>query len=161
MEEYAAFNFKAFLWTNTLEAAIYVYCRVTICHEDVDSGCPAGPSGNSTKKRDVASPDSLLVASRPIFISKSKKKSCEESNGGCSDMCEMRNDDVMCMCYERRSLAEDGETCQDVEKYEVVASEGDWSFLVYVIAAFVIVVVCLLVWSKKDGKSKDGFQSLI
>ncbi|CAK8682204.1 unnamed protein product [Clavelina lepadiformis] len=77
-------------------------------------------------------------------------------------MCnEMRNDDVMCMCYERRSLAEDGETCQDVEKYEVVAGEGDWSFLVCVIAAFVIVVGCLLVWSKKNGKSKDGFPSLI
>ncbi|XP_076811340.1 uncharacterized protein LOC143457209 isoform X2 [Clavelina lepadiformis] len=161
MEEYAAFNFKAFVWSNNLEAAIYVYCRVTICHEDVESGCPAGPSGNSTKKRDVASPDSLLVASGPIFISKSKKKSCEESNGGCSDVCEMRNDDVMCMCYERRSLAEDGETCQDVDKYEVVVGEGDWSFLVCVIAAFVIVVGCLLVWSKKDRKSKDGFPSLI
>ncbi|XP_076810342.1 alpha-tectorin-like [Clavelina lepadiformis] len=157
MEEYAAFNFKAFVWSNNLEGAIYVYCRVTICHEDVDSGCPAGPSGNQTKKRDVASPDSLLVASGPIFISKSKKKSCEESNGGCSDVCEMRNDDVICMCYERRSLAEDGETCQDVEKYEVVAVGDDWTFLVYVIAAFVIVVGCLFVWSKKDGKSKDGF----
>ncbi|CAK8684981.1 unnamed protein product [Clavelina lepadiformis] len=78
MEDFAAFNFKAFLWTNNLEAAIYVYCRVTICHEDVESGCPAAPSGNQTKKRDVASPDSLLVASGPIFISKSKKKSCEE-----------------------------------------------------------------------------------
>ena len=49
----------------------------------------------------------------------------------------------------------------DVEKYEVVAGEGDWSFLVCVIAAFVIVVGCLIVWSKKDGKSKDGFPSLI
>ncbi|CAK8682247.1 unnamed protein product [Clavelina lepadiformis] len=161
MEDFAAFNFKAFVWTNNEEAAIYVYCRVTICHEDVDSGCPAGPSGNSTKKRDVASPDSLLVASGPIFISKIKKKSCEESNGGCSDVCEMRNDDVMCMCYDRRSLAEDGETCQDAEKYELVAGEGDWSFLVCVIAAFVIVVGCLLVWSKKGGKSKNGFPSLI
>ncbi|CAK8682362.1 unnamed protein product [Clavelina lepadiformis] len=161
MEDYAAFNFKAFVWSTNEEEAIYVYCRVTICHEDVDSGCPAGPSGNSTKKRDVASPDSLLVASGPIFISKSKKKSCEESNGGCSDVCEMRNDDVMCMCYERRSLAEDGETCQDVEKYEVVAVGDDWTFLVCVIAAFVIVVGCLFVWSKKGGKSKDGFPSLI
>ncbi|CAK8682298.1 unnamed protein product [Clavelina lepadiformis] len=161
MEDFAAFNFKAFVWSNNLEGAIYVYCRVTICHENVDSGCPAGPSGNQTKKRDVASPDSLLVASGPIFISKSKKKSCEESNGGCSDVCEMRNDDVMCMCYDRRSLAEDGETCQDAEKYELVAGEGDWSFLVCVIAAFVIVVGCLLVWSKKGGKSKNGFPSLI
>ena len=89
-------------------------------------------------------------------------------------MCEMRNDDVICMCYDDRFLVEDGKTCQGkmktilrffviiltsfimsgVEKYEVVAVGDDWTFLVYVIAAFVIVIGCLFVWSKKDGKNK-------
>ncbi|CAK8682182.1 unnamed protein product [Clavelina lepadiformis] len=161
LDQYAGFHFKSFVWSENEEGAVYVYCRVTICHEDVDSTCPDEPNCAKKRKRDVASSDSLLVASGPIFISKSKKKSCEESNGGCSDVCEMRNDDVICMCYDDRFLVEDGKTCQGVEKYEVVAVGDDWTFLVYVIAAFVIVVGCLFVWSKKDGKNKDGLQRLI
>ncbi|XP_076810120.1 uncharacterized protein LOC143452867 [Clavelina lepadiformis] len=161
LEKNATFNFKSFVWSENEEQAIYVYCRVTICHEDVDSGCPAAPGCTKKRKRDVSSPDSLLVASGPIFIKNSRKKSCEQSNGGCSDVCEMRNDDVICMCYDGKFLGEDGKTCQGVEKYEVIEGGSDSWILVGVIAAFFIVVGCLFVWSKKDGKSRDGTRPLI
>ncbi|XP_076810119.1 uncharacterized protein LOC143452866 [Clavelina lepadiformis] len=161
MEKNATFNFKSFVWSENAEGAIYVYCRVTICHEDVDSGCPAAPGCTKKRKREVSSPDSLLVSSGPIFIKNSRKKSCEQSNGGCSDVCEMRNDDVICLCYDGKFLGEDEKTCQGVEKYEIIDGGSDSWTLVGVIAAFFIVVGCLFAWSKKDGKSGDGSRHLI
>ena len=48
-----------------------------------------------------------------------------------------------------------------VEKYEVIEGGSDSWILVGVIAAFFIVVGCLFVWSKKDGKGGDGSRHLI
>ena len=37
--KYSTFKFRSFVWTQDQEQAIYVYCDVTICHNDVGSGC--------------------------------------------------------------------------------------------------------------------------
>ncbi|XP_076808926.1 uncharacterized protein LOC143452006 isoform X1 [Clavelina lepadiformis] len=158
---YAAFRFRSFVWTNYDTQTIYVYCHVTICHNDVDPGCLAWPSCSRKRKRHVSTSDSLLIASRPIFISKREAISCEEANGGCSDTCEMRNDDVRCNCHPGRVLLGDGRTCQGVENSDIVAGRGSLVILACVITAVVFLVCFLLVWSKEDMKQKNGFRRVI
>ncbi|XP_076804656.1 uncharacterized protein LOC143448694 [Clavelina lepadiformis] len=80
--KYSIFKFRSFVWTLNQEQAIYVYCDVTICHNDVGFGCDSQPAcpGDKRRKRDLESSQSQhrVVASGPIFIAQNKKKYCEQ-----------------------------------------------------------------------------------
>ncbi|CAK8691415.1 unnamed protein product [Clavelina lepadiformis] len=158
--KYSIFKFRSFVWTLNQEQAIYVYCDVTICHNDVGSGCDSQPEcpGDKRRKRDLESSQSQhrVVASGPIFIAQNKKEKCEELNGGCSDLCELRHDDVICSCYNGRKLQENGKTCEEAENHELVEifEEKNDSILLAAVALVALVTIVVGVVLKQRSRSK-------
>ncbi|XP_076806472.1 uncharacterized protein LOC143449989 isoform X2 [Clavelina lepadiformis] len=158
--KYSTFKFRSFVWTQDQEQAIYVYCDVTICHNDVGSGCASQPAcpGDKRRKRDLESSQSQhrVVASGPIFIAQNRKEKCEEFNGGCSDVCELRHDDVICSCYNGRKLQENGKICE-AENHELVEifEEKNDSILFAAVALVALVTIVVGIVLKQRSKSKN------
>ncbi|CAK8683038.1 unnamed protein product [Clavelina lepadiformis] len=159
--KYSTFKFRSFVWTQDQDQAIYVYCDVTICHNDVGSGCASQPAcpGDKRRKRDLESSQSQhrVVASGPIFIAQNKKENCEEFNGGCSDVCELRHYDVICSCYNGRKLQENGKICEEAENNELVEifEDKNDSILLAAVALVALVTIVVGVVLKQRSKSKN------
>ncbi|XP_076804649.1 uncharacterized protein LOC143448687 [Clavelina lepadiformis] len=159
--KYSTFKFRSFVWTQDQEQAIYVYCDVTICHNDVGSGCASQPAcpGDKRRKRDLESSQSQhrVVASGPIFIAQNKKEKCEEFNGGCSDVCELRHDDVICSCYNERKLQEMERLVKvEAENHKLVEifEEKNDSILLAAVALVALITIVVGVVLKQRSRSK-------
>ncbi|XP_076801163.1 alpha-tectorin-like [Clavelina lepadiformis] len=108
------FRFKAFVWTGvSLDSqAIYVHCAVTVCYNDTTSHCTDLSCPVSRKRRNSENDImTATVSSKPIFL-QTKEPICLKDNGGCSDVCDMREGKVVCSCRSGRKILEDGKSCQ-------------------------------------------------
>ncbi|CAK8694481.1 unnamed protein product [Clavelina lepadiformis] len=108
------FRFKAFVWTGvSLDSqAIYVHCAVTVCYNDTTSHCTDLSCPVSRKRRNSENDImTATVSSKPIFL-QTKEPTCLKDNGGCSDVCDMREGKVVCSCHSGRKILEDGKSCQ-------------------------------------------------
>ncbi|CAK8694483.1 unnamed protein product [Clavelina lepadiformis] len=108
------FRFKAFVWTRIpLDSqAIYVHCAVTVCYNDTRSHCTDLNCPSSRKRRDMQHDImKATVSSKPIFL-QTREPTCIKDNGGCSDVCDMREEKVVCSCRSGRKILEDGKSCQ-------------------------------------------------
>ncbi|CAK8684803.1 unnamed protein product [Clavelina lepadiformis] len=157
---FAAFKFRSFVWTGAIEEEIYLHCEVTLCFNSDDDPCPPRPSCAKKRRRRDSVDDGfksrVISTSQPLRIRQNEKESCEKENGGCSDVCEMRSADVMCLCYVGRKLAKDGKSCQD-KASEVLeireANDQSNVLLALVMIATVICALGLVLKLKGNGKT--------
>ncbi|XP_076801610.1 uncharacterized protein LOC143446046 [Clavelina lepadiformis] len=156
---YAAFRFRSFVWTGAIDDDIYVHCQVTICYNSENNQCPSVPVCNKRRRRDwiPEKSQSQVVSSGPLRIRQSKKDTCYEQNGGCSDVCEMRIKDVICSCLEGRVLDIGRKICRE-KTFEVaeITKVEDQQAIILLGLVIVAIVVCItgffIKWKRNNGK---------
>ncbi|XP_076821243.1 alpha-tectorin-like [Clavelina lepadiformis] len=172
MSYFFKFYFDSFVWTgiDEDEQKIYVFCYVKICHVDSGVNCtmlPNGPCPANRKRRDVPSAltdgsNRQLISSGPIYIHKQEKETCAKNNGGCSDVCELREGDVFCSCFNGKHLNQDGKTCTTNDK-EMIVLEMPHPSVTPIIALALIASLVLLVggYMVRSSKQKISAGNLI
>ncbi|XP_076801576.1 uncharacterized protein LOC143446021 [Clavelina lepadiformis] len=157
--DYSTFRFRSFVWTDALEEAIYLHCEVIICLNSEEEPCPSRPTcDKKRRRRDLfsAGPRSRVISSGPLRVQQKEKESCEKKNGGCSDLCEMRSVEVMCLCNEGRELEGDGKSCHDKTSEVVEILEVNKQFTALHVVAIIAISICGLgLFLKLKGNRKN------